>query len=462
MLFDLSGLLGPTISAAPAAPLTSLNTAWVVIGACLTLLAAAGAWLLSAPEREATATQVLGITLAALAFFATGFAFAMGGVGGAQGGLGPIIGLGREWIPLGEGRGLLGLQGFFLAGAAYDPGVYALFLFQAAALLVAAVIAIVPWAGRAPRLVVVVYSLLFGGLLYPAFANWAWGGGWLALLGQTKNLGHGLVDYAGSGVINGAAGLAALGAFLALRPAQHAEAEPANDDHRLLAGLALFALGMIGLNAASTYAMTETRLAIAAANTLVALVCAASVGLLYTWFVAGEPDLAIATRAGVAGLVAVAAGAPFFPAWAAALAGGMAGLLVPFAGYVLERLLHVRERALVVAAHGVAGVWGLLVVGIMADGRFGAGWNGIGEREYLGVTGQGVTGVFPAALIKADAGQLSAQVIGAVTLLAFPVATYVLVRVLTWAVARRAVAPATAAAIVSPETDETSARASNE
>ena len=67
------------------------------------------------------------------------------------------------------------------------------------------------------------------------------------------------------------------------------------------------------------------------------------------------------------------------------------------------------------------GLLGALAVGIVADGQWGAGWNGVGAKEYLAVTGQGVTGRMAAPELVADPGQLTAQLagVGAIMVFAF-------------------------------------------
>ena len=425
--------------AGAAAPVgTTANLSWVVLGAVLTLLAAAGVWLIheSGQRSRVGGTALLCLSLAVLAFFTVGFALAMGGADGIYAGLGPLPGLGSEWMPRGEGWGLLGRQGFFLAGASYEAGVYALFLFQSLLVVMAVVIAVIPWLNRTPRLVPVLYTLLFAGLLYPAFANWVWGGGWLARLGQTRELGHGLVDFAGSGVVQAAGGLALLGALLALRRSPGEDVDMTAADVRALAGVALAAVGWMGCVAGSTYVMGNLPLAIAAANVLIAVISAGTVGLLYTWFVAGEPYLTVGAHACLAGLVAIAAGAPFFPAWAASVVGAVAGLLVPFGGYLLARLTGNMVTGSLVAVHGLGGIWGLLAVGLLANGRYGAGWNGVGEQSYLGVASLGITGIFPGLNLPADSGQLTAQIVGVGALFIFPVVTFLVVgglsRLVAW------------------------------
>jgi Amt family ammonium transporter len=91
--------------------------------------------------------------------------------------------------------------------------------------------------------------------------------------------------------------------------------------------------------------------------------------------------------------------------------------------------LKVDDASGFVAMTGFAGVWSMLAAGLLADGTYGAGWNGIGVVEYLGVGGQGITGLFAAANLQNDPGQMSAQLTGAlaVMVVAFGV-TWLLLR----------------------------------
>ena len=56
----------------------------------------------------------------------------------------------------------------------------------------------------------VIYAFVASGLIYPVFGCWAWGGGWLSTLGRYAGLGHGYVDFAGSGVVHLTGGVMAL------------------------------------------------------------------------------------------------------------------------------------------------------------------------------------------------------------------------------------------------------------
>jgi Amt family ammonium transporter len=134
---------------------------------------------------------------------------------------------------------------------------------------------------------------------------------------------------------------------------------------------------------------------------------------LYTWFTTGAADSLMAARGSAAAVLAVAAGAPFLSPWAAVLLGAVAGLLVPLASFLVRYVLRIEDPTGALPVALLGGTLGLLGLGFFADGRAGQGWNGIGPENYLGVTGQGITGLFPAAGFAPDwPGQINAQLIG--------------------------------------------------
>jgi Amt family ammonium transporter len=98
------------------------------------------------------------------------------------------------------------------------------------------------------------------------------------------------------------------------------------------------------------------------------------------------------------GLVAITAPCAFVTPAAAVLIGTVAGLLVVWAVLELERRYRIDDPVGAIAVHGVCGIWGALALGLLADGTYGDGWNG--------VTGP-VTG-----LLYGDVGQFFAQLIG--------------------------------------------------
>jgi len=135
---------------------------------------------------------------------------------------------------------------------------------------------------------------------------------------------------------------------------------------------------------------------------------------LYSWFTTSRLNPLMAARGLAAGLVVAAAGAPFIPAWSALAAGLIVGLLLPPLIFLFDRVLRLEDIAGALAAFGLPALLGLLLPGLVADGRYGVGWNGIGADSFLGVAGQGVSGWLAAPGFAANwPGQLYAQLIGA-------------------------------------------------
>src|SRR5438552_7112518 len=148
--------------------------------------------------------------IAMLAYWVVGFALQAGGVG-ALGTLGGYDKLAHE-VSLtigGKDWGLFGRTGFFLSGVAYAAPVFTYFLFQMVFMDTAATIPTGALAERSKFSAFVVFSVFVGAFIYPIYANWTWGGGWLAMLGKNLGLGHGHVDFAGSSVVHMTGGVMA-------------------------------------------------------------------------------------------------------------------------------------------------------------------------------------------------------------------------------------------------------------
>ena len=111
----------------------------------------------------------------------------------------------------GKTWGCSGRTGCFLMhGGTYDVGVMVMFLFQMVFMDTALTIVTGTAAERWKYAAFIVSSFVMGAFTYPLFANWAWGGGWLATLGANFGLGHGYADFAGSGVVHAVGGITAL------------------------------------------------------------------------------------------------------------------------------------------------------------------------------------------------------------------------------------------------------------
>jgi len=123
--------------------------------------------------------------------------------------------------------------------------------------------------------------------------------------------------------------------------------------------------------------------------------------MMYMWMFYGKPDISMAANGLLAGLVAITAPCAFVNSVSAVIIGAIAGVLLCISVFFVERTLKIDDPVGAISVHGVNGAWGLLSVGLFADGTYGDALNGISG---------GVTGLF-----YGDGGQLMAQIAGVVT-----------------------------------------------
>ena len=195
--------------------------------------------------------------------------------------------------------------------------------------------------------------------IYPIFANWVWGGGWLSQLGANFGLGHGHVDFAGSSVVHLVGGLAALAGAHRARPAHRQVQQgrlgqtrfPGHNLPMAIAGTFILAFGWFGFNAGSSLAGTDLRIAVAAVNTMLASATGAIAAMFYVWTRYGKPDPSMLVNGMLAGLVAITAPCAFVTAPAAAFIGAVAGVLVVVAVFFIERTLKIDDPVGAIAVH---------------------------------------------------------------------------------------------------------------
>ena len=391
---------------------TATNILWTLVCGFLVMFMQAGFALVETGLcRKKNAAHVMAMNflvyaIGILGFWALGFGFQMGGVG-ALTTLGGDATLSHEFTldVAGKPYGLFGMQGFFLTFANFTPAVAALFLFQMVFMDTAATIPTGAMAERWKFLSFVLFSFGVSTVIYPIYANWVWGGGWLSALGSNYHLGHGHVDFAGSSVVHLTGGVAALvGAkLLGARIGKYdkfgkAQPIPGHNIPMALLGTFILAFGWFGFNAGSTLAATDTRIAIVAVNTMLASAAGAFSALLFVWIRYGKPDPTWLANGLLAGLVAITAPCAFVGAPAAVAIGGVAGVLVILSANFVEKTLKIDDPVGAASVHGVCGIWGVLSVGLFADGSYGDGLNGVAGK---------VTGLF-----FGDSSQLAAQCIG--------------------------------------------------
>jgi Amt family ammonium transporter len=165
-------------------------------------------------------------------------------------------------------------------------------------------------------------------------------------------------------------------------------------------GTFILAFGWFGFNPGGSLAGTDLRNSVSVVNTMLASAFGALATTLWVWKVRGhKPDPTFMCNGMLAGLVAITAPCAFVNSLNASLIGAVAGILVVEAVFFLERRLRIDDPVGAISIHGVNGLWGVLALGLFADGTYGEGLNGVPGR---------VRGLF-----YGDGGQLVAQVIGA-------------------------------------------------
>jgi len=343
-----------------------------------------------------------------LAYWVIGFAIHMGGVGalGTLGGYDALNGMfsitlgGHEW-------GLFGTKGFFLTGVAYNASVFAFFLFQMVFMDTTLTIPTGALAERWKFSSFCIFTVFLGAIIYPVFGNWAWGGGWLSALGRNVGLGNGYVDFAGSGVVHLTGGVIALVTCKLLgarRGKFNADGTPnvipGHNIPMAIYGTFVLAFGWFGFNAGSTLAGTDVRIGVVATNTMLAGAAGAVSAMAWVWMKYGKPDPSMLANGMLAGLVAITAPCAFVTAPSAVAIGLIAGLIVCWSVVFVEHKLRLDDPVGAISVHGANGLWGIIAVGIFADGTYGGGLNGVAGN---------VTG-----LLYGGTTQIAAQLIGGV------------------------------------------------
>jgi Amt family ammonium transporter len=344
----------------------------------------------------------------AVGYFLVGFALQMGGSGGAAG-LGSGGAALNAMLSIPGLGGILGYKGFGLIGT-YDAGIYALFFFQMVFMDTTVTIPTGSMAERVKYSAIMITSFFISMFLYPLFANWVWGGGWMATLGKNFGIGHGVVDFAGSAVVHSMGGMLALSGAIVIGPRigkfkkdGTARAFPGHNIPMAIIGTIILFFCWFAFNAGSTLSASDFRLSIVATNTMIAGAIGGLVAMFYMWIKFGKPDPSMTANGTLAGLVAITAPCAFVNAMSALVIGAVAGILVCLAVPFVENKWKLDDPVGAISVHGVNGFWGVLSVGLFADGSYGDGLNGVAG---------GVRGLF-----FGDASQLLAQVIALAVLI---------------------------------------------
>ena len=234
--------------------------------------------------------------------------------------------------------------------------------------------------------------------VYFPVANWVWGGGWLAQIG--------LIDFAGGTVVHVTAGVAALVTAIILGPREDF-LSAAIRPHNLtmsFTGAAMLWVGWVGFNAGSALAADG-----AAGMALFVTHISASVGamtwIIIEWLKYGKPSGLGAITGMVAGLATITPASGSVGPAGALLVGLSGGVICYYATSLLKQSLKIDDSLDVFPVHGVGGVVGTFLAGILASENLGVfSGNGLADGVSIAsqvavqVTGIIATGVYTAIL----------------------------------------------------------------
>jgi Amt family ammonium transporter len=372
----------------------AINSIWVVVAALLVIFMQAGfAFLEIGFSRGKNAGTVVAkiltnFSIAALLYWAVGFAFAFGN--------GDLIGSDGFFL-----RAYGDPQEAFAVMGLSDATIESKWLFQFSFCAVS--LAIV-WGTTLERIkfgVYVIYAVVFAGLIYPIGSHWVFGGGWLQ-----SNLG--MQDFAGSTAVHLIGATGALAALLLLGPRRgkyDAQGKPrAIPGHNMpLFGLGVLILwlGWFGFNSGSTLGALDGRFPEVAMVTLLAAGAGVLASVATAYWKTKAIDIGMAGNGAIGALVGITAPSGYVEPWAGVIIGAIAGVIVPLGVYAIDKKIDDPVGAL--TAHGLCGIWGTLACGLFTSPRL-AEYNAFGDGGLL------YTGSFQ---------QLGTQALGVVVVFAF-------------------------------------------
>jgi Amt family ammonium transporter len=394
-----AGAMADTFDAAGKGVLpesVGINSIWVVVAACLVMFMQAGfAFLEIGFSRGKNAGTVVAkiltnFSIAAICYWAVGFAFAFGGD------LGHVIGTHGLFLrDFGDPQKAFPIMG--LSDATVEAKWWFQFVFCAVSLAIV-------WGTTLERIkfgVYIIYSVVFASLIYPIASGWVFGGGWLQV-----NIG--MQDFAGSTAVHLIGATGALAAVLLLGPrkgkydgAGKPRAIPGHNMPLFGLGVLILWLGWFGFNPGSTLGALDGRFTEVLLVTNMAAAAGVLGALATSYWKTKTIDIGMCGNGAIAALVAITAPSGYVDPWAGVVIGAVAGVIVVLGVYAIDKLIDDPVGAL--SAHGLAGIWGTISCGIFTDPKLAA-FNAVGKGGIL------YNGSFV---------QLGRQALGVVTVFAF-------------------------------------------
>ncbi|MCI6233964.1 MAG: ammonium transporter [Prevotella sp.] len=300
-----------------------------------------------------------------------------------------------------NGEGFIGMPNFgdlsFYSG---DLPVEGFLIFETVFCATSATIVSGAMAERTKFDMYVIYSIFISLIIYPVEGHWTWGGGWLCNGEEgsfmMNTFGAAFHDFAGSAIVHSVGGVLAFVGAIALGPrlgkyGKDGKSRAIPGHNLLTAALGVFILwfGWFGFNPGSQLAASGevNRVAISHVflTTNLAAVAGGTATMFTTWIKYGKPSLSLTLNGVLAGLVGITAGCDLVSPVGAVIIGLVCGIVLVYSIEFIDCKLHVDDPVGASTVHGVCGILGTLMTGMLAidSGLFyGHGWGFLGAQAF--------------------------------------------------------------------------------
>ena len=363
----------------------SLDTVWMLLAAMLVFWMQPGFALCEAGfTRSKNTANILfknfvDFILGSLLFWFLGFGFMFGSEGAG------FIGA-PNWGDLSFYGGDLPVEGFLM--------------FETVFCATAATIVSGAMAERTKFSMYVIYSAVISLFIYPIEGHWTWGGGWLcsdAADGfMMSTFGTVFHDFAGSAIVHSVGGVLALIGAIALgaRRGKYAadgssRAIPGHSLTWASLGVFILWLGWFGFNPGSQLAasgeVNRTAISHVFLTTNLAAVAGGLGTMAVTWIRYRKPSLSLTLNGVLAGLVGITAGCDLVSPVGAVIIGLLCGVVLVYSIEFIDHRLHIDDPVGASTVHGVCGILGTLLTGLLATDSgllYGHGWGFLGAQTF--------------------------------------------------------------------------------
>ena len=292
-----------------------------------------------------------------------------------------------------------GLGKSFLAGVGTDslsgtiPEIV-FFIFQMTFAIITPALIVGAYPERISFMGMLLFSAFWSLVVYVPVAHWVWGGGWLAALG--------ILDFAGGLVVHLTAGVSALVIAIMLggRRGFPREIVPPHNPGMVMIGASMLWVGWFGFNGGSALAANGGA-GMAIAVTHISAATASLTWMIIEWKQHGKPSLVGFVTGTIAGLATITPASGFVGPVGALIIGGVAGIICYLMVHLIKQRFKIDDSLDVFAVHGIGGLTGTLLVGILALPSFGGLGlaDGMTAGSQLGVQALGSVAVAAWAVV---------------------------------------------------------------